>query len=141
MSVLFECLRRVQEQLADKDLLPTGPINTQAFFKKLGEGISGEPLIDAKELNAVILKAYDKVEIRKPEHLYIPGRVLLVYNPWQNEDTNSDETDESDAVAWRCIETDGAANVFRNIEFDGPRPFADHMTTSYFRALDTEYDF
>ena len=153
LSVLFECLRRVQERLVEEDLIPNSPAGIQAFLIKLSEGISGEPLISANELNTVVEKACEKVEVRRPEHLFIPGTVFLVYNPWEEEsesstandgkettiETESDE--ETKSVAWKCIETDGASPVFRNIEFDGSRPFADHTTSSYFRAMDKEYNF
>ena len=85
-------------------------------------------------------------EIRKREHLFVAGRVFLIYSPWREEDVTDCEqpTNSVARVATRplrCVETDGASPALRMIEADGPRLFTDHCTSSYFEALGMEYHF
>jgi hypothetical protein len=105
-------------------------------------------------------------EIRKPEHLFVAGRVFLIYSPWkeeaegqhhnhneqnktveQREEEGEDDNDESSTVLpvasrpLRCVETDGTSLALRTIEADSPRLFTDHVTSSYFEALGMEYHF
>jgi hypothetical protein len=95
----------------------------------------------ASELNETIREAHENVELRNPAHLYIPGRVLLVYNPWIGNDDEDDFTTDPESISWMCTETDGTAAVFRTLEVDGPRLFTDHVTSSYFEALAMDYSF
>lgn len=97
-------------------------------------------------------------------HLYIPGVVLLGYEPWkgsrttssakpisdccslkeQQEDIQATEEDgvqrKKEPMKW--IVTDGTTNVLRFLEMDASsRMFMDHTTTSYYSLLDMEYQF
>jgi hypothetical protein len=141
LAVLLECLRRIHERLVEEGMNPTGPRSTAAFLQKLSQGISGDLLMTASELNETIREAHENVELRNPAHLYIPGRVLLVYNPWIGNDDEDDFTTDPESISWMCTETDGTAAVFRTLEVDGPRLFTDHVTSSYFEALAMDYSF
>ena len=103
-------------------------------------------------------------EIRKPEHLFVAGRVLLLYSPWKDEEeqhhhhhhdsndqqrgTEQQMEDEDGTMVTpvasrplRCVETDGTSPALRTIEADSPRLFTDHVTSSYFEALGMHYHF
>jgi hypothetical protein len=138
LQVFLECLRKVQQRLVKEEMNPTGPVSTAAFITMLSQGTSGSLLMTVEEWNETVRVAHDRIALRKPEHLYIPGRVILLYNPWVGED---DDEDDDEYLTWICTETDGTAAVFRTLEVDGARLFTDHVTSSYFEALGMEYDF
>ncbi len=88
--------------------------------------------------------------IRRPDHLFVPGRVLLIYSTWETEakDVSQEHKepveDDSPVISrslLRCVETDGTCPALRMIEADGPRLFTDHVTSSYFEALGKDYYF
>mmetsp|Transcript_21165 Transcript_21165/g.42411 ORF Transcript_21165/g.42411 Transcript_21165/m.42411 type:complete len:513 (-) Transcript_21165:668-2206(-) len=144
-AVFLECLRKVQLRLVEKEMSPTGLISTKAFIDKLSEGTSGKLLMTVSELNKTAREAHEQTTPHKPEHLYIPGRVIMPYNPLI-EDFEGEDDDEIDQLkpeqkTWLCTETDGTAAVFRNVEVDGARLFTDHASSSYFEALGMDYDF
>ena len=105
-------------------------------------------------------------DIRKSEHLFVAGRVLLVYCPWTeearnlrpfplsggaSEKLNEQEQEEENNVTppggqqspslMRCIETDGTSPALRGVEADSPRLFTDHVTSAYYEALGMDYHF
>jgi hypothetical protein len=145
LMVSLACLRKVQSKLSDHDLNPSGPASSVAFWNKIAEGTCGEPLMSLSEFNATVNEAHRDIALRKTGHLFVPGRVLLVYNPWSSEN-NDDITDNSRVKQkkekdWRCVETTGTSPVFQSLEIDGLRCFTDHLTSSYFEAMGMEYSF
>jgi hypothetical protein len=113
---------------------PTTAMSTATFLKKLSQGTSGDMLLSPSQLNECIQTAQERIALRKLGHLYIPGRVFLSFNPWEEEG-------ERDELTWECVETDGTASVFRNIELDGGRMFTDHVTSAYYEVLNMDYNF
>ena len=94
--------------------------------------------------------------ISNPTPLYIPGIVLLAYEPWQASDQSivGDQAcgpDDVDAVdvdpvsarspmSWRV--TDGLASALNFLEMDASSRMAvDHATTSYYTLLGLDYEF
>jgi len=143
LAVSLACLRKIQSKLAENDLSPTGPATSLAFFNKIAEGTSGTPLMTLSELNETISEAHDNLALRKPEHLFVPGRVLLVYNPWLEGDESHEEgtANASKGTNLVCVETTGTSPVFQRLEIDGLRCFTDHLTSSYFEILGMNYEF
>ena len=82
LSVFLEFLRVVSDKLQERGLRPTGPRSTAAFLKKLSMGSKGDMLMTADEVRDAMEAAHYKVELRHPDHLYVPGRVLLMYESW-----------------------------------------------------------
>lgn len=93
-------------------------------------------------------------DIRKTEHLFVPGRVLLIYSPWKEDNDNTNIVDNQDSsstppttsspvesLSLQCVETDGTCPALRMIEADGPRLFTDHVSSSYYEALGMTYRF
>jgi hypothetical protein len=80
-----------------------------------------------------------ETQLRQPQHLFLPGRVLLIYNPWTGRSQEGEEP--GDPIHWECVETTGTNAVFQRLEIDGLRCFSDHLTSSYFEALGMEYEF
>ncbi|KAL3945800.1 MAG: hypothetical protein SGBAC_000072 [Bacillariaceae sp.] len=137
LAVFLECLLRVHERLVEEDMNPTSALSTAAFFKKLSQGSSGEPLLSELQMKEYIQNAQKKIEMRQPGHLFIPGTVYLSFNPWVPAEKEENEEDE---IAWECVETDGTAAVFRYLELDGGRMFMDHVTSTYYEVLNMDYN-
>lgn len=133
LAVFLECLLKVHQRLVEEEMNPTTAKSTAAFVRKLSEGTSGNMLLSPSQLDECIQNAQQRIALRKPGHLYVPGRVFLSFNPW--------EEDGADKVMWECVETDGTASVFRNIELDGGRMFTDHVTSVYYEVLNIDYSF
>ena len=97
-----------------------------------------------------------------PTPLYIPGVVLLAYEPWRGSTSGRDEsksqTGETDmtgsvdivdmaptirdlqSMSWRV--TDGTTDALNFLEMDASSRMAmDHATTSYYTLLGMEYEF
>ena len=176
LLVFMEFLRSIHERLEENGMNPTGPVTTTAFLKKLSQGTSSienaDLLLTMEEAHTAMKNAYDTVELRHPDHLYVPGRVLLAYRPWceGNRKSGTVETNEMDTVQqtskdndaslpdsptppndfeeltmptpeFECTVVDGAAPVLRIFEIDGMRMFTDHVTSSYYDLLGSEYNF
>ena len=133
--VSLACLRKMQRKLVENNLNPTGPSSTIRFLNKLSEGVKGKPLLSLSEIEETV----KETQLRRPQHLFLPGRVLLIYNPWTGHSEEDEET--ADPVHWKCVETNGTNAVFQRLEIDGLRCFSDHLTSSYFEALGMEYEF
>lgn len=146
LAVSLACLRRIQNKLEENEMSPTGPVTSVTFLNKIAEGTGGTPLMTLSELNKTINEAHDNLALRKPEHLFVPGRVLLVYNPWLDDseslvESHEDCSEPSAKKTMKCVETDGTSPVFQRVEIDGLRCFTDHLTASYFEILGVEYSF
>eukprot|EP00536_Pseudo-nitzschia_multiseries_P003658 jgi/Psemu1/236880/estExt_Genewise1.C_570071 len=147
LAVSLACLRTIQRKLVENDMSPTGPVTSVAFFNKIAEGTSGTLLMTPSELDETLREAHDNLALRKPEHLFVPGKVLLVYNPWldggeEELDDDSIATGSASAVGnLLCVETTGTSPVFQRLELDGIRCFTDHLTSSYFEILGMTYEF
>lgn len=133
LSIVLESLKLIHERLVEKDMNPTGPKSTAAFVQQLSKGMEGEVLLSPKEWKETVQTLESGV--RKPDHLFVAGRVLLVYSPW-----NSESLDE-ETVTWLCTDTDGAAPALRTLEVGEPKLFTDHVLSSYFDILGMEYEF
>jgi hypothetical protein len=144
LAVFLEFLRTLSERLEDRGLRPTGPRSAAAFLKHVRQGDRGESLMTLEEVSLALQTAHDKIELRHPDHLYIPGRVLLLYENWeasaQLDDSEGDgkenvEVSFQDDRRVYCVETDGTAAVLRLFEFDGYRMLGDHTTASYLASV------
>eukprot|EP00535_Pseudo-nitzschia_heimii_P000871 CAMPEP_0197186596 /NCGR_PEP_ID=MMETSP1423-20130617/14221_1 /TAXON_ID=476441 /ORGANISM="Pseudo-nitzschia heimii, Strain UNC1101" /LENGTH=581 /DNA_ID=CAMNT_0042637951 /DNA_START=104 /DNA_END=1849 /DNA_ORIENTATION=+ len=157
LAVALACLRRIQAKLVERELCPICPVTSVAFLNKIAEGIGGTPLMTPSELNETIHEAHGNLALRKPEHLFVPGRVLLVYEPWGldlDDDENENESDQKNAAddsgptcggsgsnEVRCVETSGTSPVFQRLEIDGLRCFTDHLASAYSEILGMNFDF
>ncbi len=141
LAVSLACLRKIQSKLAESQMSPTGPMTSVAFLNKIAEGAGGTPLMTLSELNETISRAHDNLTLRKPEHLFVPGRVLLIYDPWiDDSEIDQDLSARSITNNLSCVETSGTSQVFQRLEIDGLRCFTDHLASSYFEILGVEYD-
>lgn len=94
---------------------------------------------DAEELMKAIANATEAITKNGDEdHLYVPGKVILMYDEWsqhtdetkENRSEGKDSTAFTNHVADKAIICKGTAQPLQYIEFD-PRLLEDHMTEDY----------
>jgi hypothetical protein len=124
-------LSEVESRMEKLDINPTDPGRTIKFLNKLSEGENGKPLMTAAEFFETVRKSQLDVELRKPQHLFVPGRIFLIYKT-----SNSEICPD-----YRCVETIGTNTIFQTLEVDGLQCFTDHLTIAYYEALGSEYTF
>jgi hypothetical protein len=85
VAVLHEFLRTISQRLVELDKAPATVTSTAAFLRMLSQGSQGEPILSLDQVEDAMQAARDKVELRHIDHLYVPGRVLLMYDNDNNE--------------------------------------------------------
>ena len=148
LCIFYEYLKVVSIRMQECELVPLNSIGRlAAFWKQLakGDAISETNdnseqkscmLMTVEEMQTAMASAMAKVELRHPEHLYIPGRVLLFYRDWTKDDDTSTSTC-TEPPECKCVETDGTADILRFVELDGSfTMLSDHTTFSYGNCLE-----
>ena len=146
LTVLLQVLRTVSERLVERKLAPTGPAGTAALIRKLTQKLEkvtpADLLLSRDEVRTAIDEAQHQVPLRDPHHLYIPGRVRLLYEPRdasrEGNDSRSSNKDEGTVQRhhYSCIPTDPSAGALRFLELDAFRIVTDHITASYYASLE-----
>jgi hypothetical protein len=147
LAVFLEVLRTVSQRLQEHDLAPTGPKSTGALIRKLTQKIEtvteSDLLLSMDEVRTATENAQKYVTLRDPDHLYVPGRIILMYeartafNNTGGEDTKEEKDENSDSVLNEsyCMLTDGSAAVLRFFEVDAFHIVTDHATSSYYESV------
>jgi pimeloyl-ACP methyl ester carboxylesterase len=142
LAIFVEFLRFVSTRLQERGIAPTNPA-TAAFFlrnvlcgvplpTRYANGVDDDSvrlldldpslLMSLDEVQTAMKSAHREIELRNPDHLYIPGRVVLMLEDRGNTTT---------APSWQFEVTDGTAAALRLFEFDTIRMVTDHATASY----------
>ena len=120
--------------------------STAALVKKLvGQDNEGDLIMSADDLAEAVDASMVAVGLDDPDHLYVPGKVYLLYDDWQEEvkhkasigsenTTNSNGADDYQYAADNAVVTNGTATPLRTIEWDA-RLIEDHMAYSYRNSL------
>ena len=138
-------MKDINGRLEAKGLSATDIKSTAALVKKLGEGNEGELIMTADELAEAVDASMTKVGLDDPDHLYVPGQVILLYDDWQEEvkhesqmgsgnRTDLEEAHDYQYAADHAIVCNGTATPLRTIEWDG-RLIDDHMCDAYRKSL------
>lgn len=172
VALYLEILRSISERLEQERLVPAiTPKKLAKFVQRIygsdagnagsGSTTAAEPLLTVEQIWTALQKAREDFPLRRPDHLYVPGKVLLFYQNWEasnsdNVQTNAkesrNETDEQDTTnnnencgaagevassssRYMCRVTDGTALALQTFEIDGFRWIGDHTTASYYRCL------
>lgn len=146
LVVLVEFLKTVNEKIKAKGIAPKGMKRTIKFLKKIMEGNEGEMIMSVEEIKEGFEAAFDNVELKDPDHMYVAGDVLHMYDLWSKEDyekvENAEVVEGSDGppdepgetiaarTAERLMTSDGTSRALRYIEVDA-RMMADHLSPSY----------
>jgi hypothetical protein len=148
VEVLLVILSGIQEKLVEAGIDPVDYQSTKAFLIKLREGAGGDMLMTTEEGFDALRKAQADVAVDDPDHLYVPGRVLLMYGKWQDkskyeeekkakdeaekEKGTEEEKEESPTPAppTFCALTNGITASLRLIEIDDDM-VGNHLIASY----------
>ena len=130
----------VNRRLDEEGLSPRDIKSTAAFAKWLAKGKHGETLLKTREIRETMDRALSSVEIDNPDHLYVPGRVVHMFDEWSKEgygdrsdyERVKDGFDENKKVptAEKGYVAGGTAKALRVIELDN-RMLSDHMSPGY----------
>ena len=162
LAVLLELLSVIDGKLEKLGMGLAGPRRAAALLRKLSQGTRGDMIMEWQEVRDLVDETHRKIDLRDPDHLFVPGRVILIYDPWSargdvtasaskesmEESTEEPSTcnqqkekqEEQQAVKTdgmvRCACTYGTAAPLRLFEVDALRMVTDHLTTSHEASLD-----
>ncbi|GKY95620.1 hypothetical protein MPSEU_000523300 [Mayamaea pseudoterrestris] len=135
LMILAEFLKRVGEKLKQKGVSPKDFESTSAFIRMLSKGAVGQLLMTQEEIESGMRQSTEQVEVKDPDHLFVAGRVLHMYDLWKKEASSTtvsgtkSETIEDRTAKRLCI-TDGTSLMLQYIEMD-ERMVTDHISSSY----------
>lgn len=137
LVVLMDLMKTVDKRLDEKGLNPRGVASAAKYIKMLTKDDHKDSIMNASEIQESINAAVEKMDVDDPEHLFVAGRVIHMYDQWTkegygNKSDYEDEEDESKIVdtAEKVYESDGIAKSLRIIEIDD-RMMSDHMPAGY----------
>lgn len=139
IAVFLEFLRAVSARLEERGLAPTSPSTTAALIRKLMSDAASEDdlLMTLQEVHMNIDAVHQRIELRNPDHLYVPGRVLVMFAQWgRTTDAKGKDDEATSDELWKFVVTDGSAAVLRFFEIDAFRMVTDHATASYSASVD-----
>eukprot|EP00978_Attheya_sp_CCMP212_P044380 scaffold308496_cov31-Attheya_sp.AAC.1 len=82
--------------------------------------------MELDELRAIVDRSVDEVDVDDPDHLYVPGKVVIMYHdgdlkPNDDDDKNENAkilSDEERMVYSFVLANDGAADVLRMLQLN-----------------------
>lgn len=127
----------------DKAADSNKPSHKKNLFQKLWQGTNGEFIMNLDEIqNTLWNTQHGNLPLQDPNHLYVPGRVIILHEPWIEEtplshEASKDETKKNDtSLLVERFVTDASHKVLRILELDLTHAITDHLTSSYIRNLD-----
>jgi pimeloyl-ACP methyl ester carboxylesterase len=143
LALHLEVLRSLSNRLVEGEVAPTTPAGLAAFVQRVYGGTRSDkadrdPLWTLQEGLDSLAKARDIFPLRHPDHLYIPGRVLLFYQEWHIGEAQKPNQKQENVPQRRyiCRVTDGTALALQCVELDGFRWMGDHTTAAYYACLE-----
>jgi len=135
LAVFLEMLSTISSEiLVAKGLAPIGAYSTAALLGRLSQGDNGEPFWSEDELALAVANAQAKVELRDPDHLYVPGKLYFL-EARAGAFSDEEHPDKIVGRAYSCTVTDGTAPSLRVVEMNGYCMLGDHTTASYHAAV------
>lgn len=134
LMVGLELLKNVNSKLEEKGL--DYAKNGSALIRKLAEGSNSELLMEASEFVAMRDKVMDQVELRDPDHLYVPGKTLILYDKFKKKpngkqgDKDAENGNDETTAEGLVLSKDGTCAVLRMVLLDD-RSITDHLSPSY----------
>ena len=143
LLVLMEFLKVLNEKLEKTGKKPTDVLGVSQFILGLTKKDS-DMVMSMDEMTEGLSKVFEKVELRDPDHLYVPGKVMHMYDLWSKtdydivedavEDAMGDEDADDKLKGVRTAEgaqiTDGTSKMLRTIDLDS-RFMLDHLAPAY----------
>jgi len=95
-AVTVSLMRAVNKRLEEQGLNMSDFQSTIAYLKKIREGVDGEMLMSADEVISELDNAIEREDEEDPDHLYVPGKVVLMYDLWEKEQRKDQKEEESE---------------------------------------------
>jgi hypothetical protein len=144
LVVFMEFIKAIFKRLEEKGAAPMDLATAAGFLRMLSQGDEGPMIMTVEEIKQELEAAFDRVELKDPDHLYVPGKVLHMYDLWskegygevEEEEISEEETKDGERIsnttrtAERAHVTDGTSESLRYIELDS-RMMMDHMSPGY----------
>jgi hypothetical protein len=120
LMIMVEFLKLVGEKLEEKGMSPTDFESTGAFIRMLTKGSDGQLLMTQDEIREGMRQSTQKVQLKDPDHLFVAGKVLHMYDLWSKKvsPTDNDNTEGEVRTAERLRITDGTSSMLQYIEMD-----------------------
>lgn len=85
----------IYNKMIYNNIIPNTVSGTISFIQKLSKGSNdNEFLLSYNEIQLAILNAMNKLELRHRDHLFIPGKVILMMS--DNDNNDNDNTNDND---------------------------------------------
>jgi hypothetical protein len=161
LIVLMEFLKTVNTKLEETGEKPTNIFGVSQFMLNLSQ--SDDMAMSVDEVKIGMDQAFDSVELRNPDHLYVPGKVIQMYDLWSKQADDKGDPSMEDGVKFEQLSgsetmassdnstkaegrtaegamvTDGTSKVLRSIELDS-RFLSDHLAPGYRSSIRTLLD-
>ena len=99
MEIMIAVLAVVQKKLEENGCSASDMASTYAFLKKMGELSGGDMIMSTEESFQVLEQCQKEVSKDNPDHLYVAGKVIVMYGKWQDEKRLEEERKELKAKA------------------------------------------
>jgi hypothetical protein len=136
LLVLIEFLKRIDRELELKGKRPKDLVSTSQFLIELSRN-NTEMIVSVDEIKNAMNEAFSRVDLRDPDHLFVPGRVIHMYDLWTKDCNSKSLKREENSVPVTIIKTaekaqitDGTSMALRAIELDS-RFLDDHLCPGY----------
>jgi hypothetical protein len=153
----LQFLRGVHQKLVERGMGLGSPKEAIKLIRMLSRGTGGDLLMTQEEVTKAMAMAHDRIGLVDPQHLYVPGRVIVMYENWHQDDANAGDSRSSgarggnnsgnDATTGATNDdkrhrnmnhsavSDGTMKALRFFEIDKARMITDHLTASYYSSV------
>ena len=137
LTVFLEFLRTVSSEVViAQGFAPSNPRAAAALLVQLSKGDKGEPFWSEQDLGDALANARNKVAMRDPDHLYVPGKLILLESTRKTYPQQGLQNPSTvGSRQYSCMVTDGTTPSLRLIEMNGYQMLGDHATASYMAAI------
>jgi hypothetical protein len=138
----MEFLKNLNETWEQARIKPKNLVSVSQFVSTLTK-TNSDLSMTMNEITEGLNQACEQVEVRDPDHLFVPGRVIHMYDFWSNKNDSHTVNDTvernsndegtlpaTQSTVERAQMTDGTSRALRTIELDS-RFFADHLAPAY----------
>jgi hypothetical protein len=130
---LLRLLDIVHAKLEEKGLSATGPKTAFELLRYLTDKDS-EMIMSPEDIFKELSENQAEEDLNDMNHLYVPGKVILIYEKIGGISTTKEETGNATLISAAGIMTDGASAALRHFNIN-TRMMGDHMPVAYEETL------
>lgn len=143
LAIMLEFMKIVNAGLLEqKGMMPESFKDITVFMRFMSDEKNSGMVMNATEITQAMTECIKKLDVLDPDFLYVPGRILHMYDLWSKKSCKEAEEekekqvkdveleDETVKTAERLYEGNGAAKTLKIIEVD-ERMVLDHLADGY----------